>query len=180
MVLTLMSRKSLEAEEVVAHAVVRVGNLHPYPAFGAESHSVMDRQKFSKECGHLELQSGYAVLPGVLEVLRSSAQNLTTHFYTCLSPVELPICCHPCITSETVARSKAAFCLQIGCTASSGGPLAFLQRTGSDLHPTPLTGSESGESGCRIQPQFSLIFARVLPIIYIVKNDIVHAVVRTF
>jgi len=56
-VLTLMSRKSLEAEEVVAHAVVRVGNLHPYPAFGAESHSVMDRQKFSKECGHLELQT---------------------------------------------------------------------------------------------------------------------------
>ena len=47
----MMSRKSLEAEEVVAHAVVRVGNLHPYPAFGAESHSVMDRQKFSKECG---------------------------------------------------------------------------------------------------------------------------------
>ena len=93
MVLTLMSRKSLEAEEVVAHAVVRAGNLHPYPAFGAESHSVMDRQcghLESKECGHLELQSGYAVLPGVLEVLRSSAQNLTTQFYTCLSPVHLP------------------------------------------------------------------------------------------
>ena len=51
--------------------------------------------------------------------------------------------------------------------------VAFLQRTGSDLHPTPLTGSESGESGCRIQPQFSRIFARVLPISYIVINDIV-------
>ena len=60
MVLTLMSRKSLEAEEVVAHAVVRVGNLHLYPVFGAESHSVMDRQKFSKVCGHLELQSEYS------------------------------------------------------------------------------------------------------------------------
>ena len=35
-----MGRRSLEAEEVVAHADVRVGTLHPYPAFGAQSHSV--------------------------------------------------------------------------------------------------------------------------------------------
>ena len=32
-----MGRRSLEAEEVVAHPDVRVGTLHPYPAFGAQS-----------------------------------------------------------------------------------------------------------------------------------------------
>ena len=45
MVLTLMSRKSLEAEEVVAHAVVRVGNLHPYPAFAIQSWTGRNSQK---------------------------------------------------------------------------------------------------------------------------------------
>ena len=81
MVLTLISRKSLEAEEVVAHAVVRAGSSSPCPdelrsqmGLGGESYVQysMERWSYKQDMRMLRVSKRCSKLPDPISPLDSA------------------------------------------------------------------------------------------------------------